>query len=64
MQPDGSTGGPGFTDRTTCAATLAAGASCTVTLTFKPTALVPYSATLNMTESSGAVDTVSLSVKS
>ena len=50
-----------FTKATTCGSTIAAAATCTITVTFTPTALVAYSATLNVTESAGAVHPVSLS---
>jgi hypothetical protein len=50
-----------FTKTTTCGSTLAAGATCTITVTFTPTALVAYSGSLNVTESAGAVHQVPLS---
>ena len=37
----------GYTGSTTCTASLAAGASCTVTVTFAPTSAISYPATLN-----------------
>jgi hypothetical protein len=57
----GIIGSTTFTKTTTCGSTLAAAATCTISVTFTPTALVAYSATLNVTESAGAVHQVSLS---
>ena len=57
----GVSGSNTFTKTTTCGSTLAAGATCTVTVTFNPTALVTYSGTLSVTESAGAVHKVTLS---
>jgi hypothetical protein len=47
-------GDPSFTDKTTCGTSLAAGASCTITVTFKPTAYGTFTSTVTLTEASGA----------
>jgi len=57
----GISGSTAFTKTKTCGSTLAAGAACTVTVTFTPTAFVAYSGTLSVTESAGAVHKVTLS---
>lgn len=54
-------GAASLTQRTTCGASLAAGATCTITVTFQPTAYGTFTGTLTLTESSGALDTVSVS---
>jgi sugar lactone lactonase YvrE len=46
---------------TTCGSILSAGATCTVTVTFNPTAYGTFASTLIVTESSGAQETVSVS---
>lgn len=46
-----------FSKTTTCGATLAAGASCTVSITFKPTAASLRNATLDVASNSGALST-------
>jgi hypothetical protein len=47
-------GDPSFTVRTTCGTSLAAGASCSITITFKPTAYGTFTSTATLTEASGA----------
>jgi hypothetical protein len=55
-------GGTGFAIKSkTCATSLAAGASCTVTVEFAPTAAVNYSGTVRITDSAGSVKQISLS---
>jgi hypothetical protein len=49
----------GFSSATTCPATLAAGASCTVTVTFAPASVTPYSATLQVQSSATTPSVVS-----
>jgi len=44
-----STGDPAFTETDNCPASLAPGANCTITVTFSPTAVQPYSSTLTLT---------------
>ena len=56
----GLTGDPSITQRNNCPATLAAGATCTITVTFKPVAYGTFTNTLTVTEGNGAVDTVSV----
>jgi hypothetical protein len=53
-------GDSSLTQRNNCPATLAAGASCTVTVTFQPVAYGTFTGTLTVTETSGAVDTVAV----
>ena len=51
-----------FSESNTCGSSLAAGATCTVTVTFKPTALFSRTGTLTVTDNaSPAIQTVSLS---
>jgi uncharacterized repeat protein (TIGR03803 family) len=50
-----------FSETTTCGASLAAGASCTFKLTFRPTASGTRTAALSITDSSGGSPQVSLS---
>ena len=47
-------GDPSFTEKTTCGTSLAAGATCTITVTFKPTAYGTFTSTVTLTEASGA----------
>src|SRR6266481_3348204 len=54
-------GDPSFAQGTTCGAILAAGATCTVTVSFNPVAYGTFTSTLIVTESSGAQETVSVS---
>ncbi|HEY7338728.1 MAG TPA: choice-of-anchor D domain-containing protein [Bryobacteraceae bacterium] len=56
----GLSGDPSITQRNTCTASLGAGASCTITVTFKPVAYGTFTSTLRVTEGNGAVDTVSV----
>jgi hypothetical protein len=53
-------GDPSFIDRSKCGSFLTAGASCSVTVMFKPTAYGTFTSTLIVTESSGAQDKVSI----
>ena len=53
-------GDPSLTQRNNCPASLAAGATCTITVTFQPVAYGTFTSTLTLTESNGAVDTVSV----
>jgi hypothetical protein len=55
------TGSSTFTQTNNCSATLGAGASCTVTVTFIPTVVGTVSATLAVTESAGEVHKISVS---
>jgi sugar lactone lactonase YvrE len=54
-------GDPSFVQGSTCGSGLAAGANCTVTVTFSPTAYGTFASTLAVTESSGGQETVSVS---
>jgi sugar lactone lactonase YvrE len=54
-------GDPSLVEGTTCGSILLAGATCTVTVTFNPTAYGTFASTLIVTESSGAQETVSVS---
>jgi hypothetical protein len=47
-------GDPSFTEKTTCGSALAAAASCTITVTFKPVAYGTFAGTVTLTEVSGA----------
>jgi hypothetical protein len=51
-------GGKYLTERNKCGSLLAAGASCSVTVTFVPKTVGTFTSTLKVTESSGAQDTV------
>jgi hypothetical protein len=53
-------GDPSLTRRTTCGVSVAAGASCSVTVTFQPVVYGTFRGMLTLTESSGALDTVSV----
>jgi len=53
-------GDPSFTERNNCGVSLAAGASCSITVTFTPVAYGTFTGTLTVTEASGALDTVSV----
>jgi hypothetical protein len=51
-----------FTETTTCTGSIAIGGTCTITATFKPTALGARSATITVTDNaSGATQTIALS---
>ena len=56
----GLSGDPSLTQRNNCPASLAAGATCKITVTFQPVAYGTFTSTLTLTESSGALDTVSV----
>jgi len=56
----GLSGDPSITQKNTCLASLAAGATCKITVTFKPVAYGTFASTLTVTEGNGAVDTVSV----
>jgi hypothetical protein len=47
-------GDPSFTEKTTCGASLAGGATCSITVTFKPTAYGTFTTAVTLTEASGA----------
>jgi hypothetical protein len=53
-------GDPSFSEGSTCGSMLPPGASCTITVTFSPTAYGTFASTLIVTESSGAQETVSV----
>jgi sugar lactone lactonase YvrE len=53
-------GDPSLAQGNTCGSALSAGATCTVTVTFNPTAYGAFASTLIVTESSGAQETVSV----
>jgi hypothetical protein len=53
-------GDPSLAQGNTCGSALSAGATCTVTVTFNPTAYGTFTSTLIVTESSGAQETVSV----
>ena len=56
------TGATSYTDTTTCGATLGTGASCTISVAFKPTAVGSLPATLTVTDNAlGGHQTVALS---
>ena len=55
------TGSTAFTFTKTCGTTLAAGASCTVDVTFIPTVVGSYSGILNVYESAGTIHKIPLS---
>ena len=55
------TANSGFAETNTCGATLAAGAHCTVSVTFSPTSAATYTGTLTVTSDSTSPSTVSLS---
>jgi hypothetical protein len=61
----GGTNGVNFSETNNCGASVAAGAYCTITVTFTPTAIGPYTATLTITDNNngvpGSTQTVSLS---
>src|SRR6266478_6211403 len=53
-------GDPSLVQGNTCGSVLSAGATCTVTVTFNPSAYGTFTSTLIVTESSGAQETVSV----
>jgi hypothetical protein len=53
-------GDASLTQRNKCPASLAAGATCTITVTFQPVAYGTFTSTLSLVESNGALDTVSV----
>jgi hypothetical protein len=53
-------GDPSLAQRNNCGASLAAGGTCSITVTFQPVAYGTFTATLTVTESSGALDTASV----
>jgi hypothetical protein len=54
-------GDPSLTQKNKCSSILAAGASCTISVTFRPTVAGSFSGTLVLSESSGSQDLVSIS---
>jgi hypothetical protein len=60
----GINGDPSLTETTTCGATVAAGGSCSIRVTFRPVAYGTFTATVTLTEGSGALDTVSVTAVS
>jgi hypothetical protein len=46
-------GDPSLTERTNCGTSLAASGTCTITVTFQPSAYGTFTTTLTLTESSG-----------
>ncbi|HTA45365.1 MAG TPA: choice-of-anchor D domain-containing protein [Bryobacteraceae bacterium] len=54
----GMSGDPSLTQRNNCGASVAAGGTCSITVTFQPVAYGTFTGTLTVTESSGALDTV------
>jgi hypothetical protein len=53
-------GDPSLSQRNNCGINLAAGAACSITITFQPVAYGSFIGTLTVFESSGALDTVSV----
>ena len=53
-------GDASLTDKNSCGSLLAAGATCSVTVTFKPVAYGTFTGTLTVTEGSGAQDSISV----
>jgi sugar lactone lactonase YvrE len=53
-------GDPSLTQKTTCGSALAASATCTITVTFKPVAYGTFTGTVTLTEGSGAQHTVAV----
>lgn len=56
----GMSGDPSLTQRNNCGASVAAGGTCSITVTFQPVAYGTFTGTLTVTESSGALDRVSV----
>jgi hypothetical protein len=54
-------GDPSLTQKNKCSSILAAGASCTISVTFRPTIAGSFTSTLVLSESSGSQDLVSIS---
>jgi len=53
-------GDPSFTQTNTCGSALAAAATCSIKVTFKPVAYGTFTSTVTLTEGSGAQDTVAV----
>jgi len=53
-------GDPSLTQKNTCGSALAASATCTITVTFKPVAYGTFTGTVTLTEGSGAQHTVAV----
>jgi hypothetical protein len=53
-------GDSSFTQRNNCGVSLAVGAACSITVTFKPVAYGAFTGALTVTEGSGALDTISV----
>ena len=49
-----------MTETTTCGTSVLAGGSCTIRVTFRPVAYGTFTGTVTLTESTGALDTVSV----
>ena len=56
----GISGDPSLKERTTCGTSVAPGGTCTIRVTFQPVAFGTFTGTVTLTESSGALDTVSV----
>ncbi len=56
----GGTNASNFAETTTCGATLAVNASCTISATFSPTAATSYSGTITVTTNAGGAQSISL----
>jgi len=54
-------GDASLTEKNTCGTVVGAGASCTITVTFRPVAYGTFTSTVTVTEGSGATDTISVS---
>jgi hypothetical protein len=53
-------GDPSITQRNNCGASIAAGGTCSITVTFRPVAYGTFTGVLTVAEGSGALDTVSV----
>src|SRR5579863_3243808 len=56
----GISGDPSLTQRNNCGTTVAAGGTCSITVTFQPVAYGTFTGTLTVSESTGALDTASV----